>query len=67
MGPEEITRHSRKSIFTSQVANRGIMILVNDTSAQVHVISNYSERGIELMDAVAHPKYIANVIAFGLR
>ena len=62
------SRDSRKSLFAAQVVtNRCIMVLVDDTSAQVHVISNHSERVIELMDVVVHPKYIADVIAFGLR
>ena len=53
MGPEEIKRHSRESLLEAQVTtDRCIMVLVNDSSAQAHVIGNYSARGIELIDVV---------------
>ena len=51
--PEKITRPSRKSLVGFQAAiNRCIMVLVDETSAHVHVIGNHSTRGIKLIDAV---------------
>ena len=53
MRPEQITRHSRESLFAALVAtNRSIMVLIDDPSAQVHIVGNNSPRSIDLFDAV---------------
>ena len=52
MGPEEITIHSLKGLFAAQMAtNRGIVVLVDDPSAQVHIVGYHSEMNIELVHA----------------
>ena len=62
MGPEEITRHSRESLFTAQrVTKRVIIVLMDDTNGQVHIVGNHITRGVELIDAVLDQVYVQSI------
>ena len=62
MGPEEITRHSRESLFAAQrVTKRVIIVLMDDTNGQVHIVCNHSTRGVELIDAVLDQVYVQSI------
>ena len=53
VGPEEVARHSRESLIAAEVTTSwSIMVLMNNSSAQIHVVGDHRTRSIELIDAV---------------
>ena len=62
-GQKEITSHSRESIFAAQMAaNWGVMVLVDNSSKQVHVVCDTRTRCIESIDAVQKQITINTVV-----